>query len=147
MLIPTDVLTEVANRRSLHAGIPDPQSLNWVETAVLTDDEVLTHLQVNVALGGEGQRHLGESAVISTAYHRGLIAILDDRAAVAQADELGVPHYSTLWLVVEAYRTVFGRDRQRAAEAVDGLLASGMYLPISDGDSLVVWAYEEGILP
>lgn len=65
----------------------------------------------------------------------------------AQAESLGITSIDTLWIVVEAYRTVINRDRRRAARVVDALLDTDMFLPISSGDSLFAWAYEEGILP
>lgn len=98
-------------------------------------------------MGGGASQHLGECAVIACAKHRNLVALLDDRAAVAQADLLGVPSHDTLWLVIEAYATTFGFDRGRAVGVIDDLLATGMYLPIDSGEGLFSWAYEQGILP
>ncbi|MCL2667243.1 MAG: hypothetical protein FWF02_06000, partial [Micrococcales bacterium] len=89
--------------------------------------------------------HLGECAVIACAHHRGLTAILDDRAAVAQARRFGVPSRDTLWIVVEEYLST--GNRQAAARTVDDLLTAGMYLPVDSGESLFAWAYEAGYLP
>jgi predicted nucleic acid-binding protein len=71
----------------------------------------------------------------------------DERVAIEQADRLGVRSHDTLWLVIEAYKELFDRDRDRAALIVDNLSATGMYLPIGSGESLLAWAYEEGLLP
>ena len=98
-------------------------------------------------MGGEPDEHLGECAVIACAYHRDLVAILDERAAIAQADRLHVPTYDTLWIVIEAYKELYERDRDRTAKVVDDLLATGMYLPLTSGASLLSWAYEQGLLP
>jgi hypothetical protein len=92
-------------------------------------------------------QHLGECAVIACAQHRGHVALLDDQAAIVQADARAVPNHTTLWLVVEAYTTVFQFDRNRTIEVVDALIGTDMYLPISSGQSLFAWAYETGYLP
>lgn len=147
VLVPDEVGTEILAGRALYAGIPDPASTSWTRTTVLTEDEVFTQLLVKAALGGGPTQHLGESAVVACAKHRGFIALLDDRAAVAQADLHGVASHDTLWLVVEAYATLPDYDRDRVIEVVDDLLATDMYLPIDSGESLFAWAYEEGLLP
>ena len=53
----------------------------------------------------------------------------------------------TLWAVIEAYVTIFNRDKTRTADVVDALIATDMYLPIASGSSLFVWSYENGYLP
>jgi predicted nucleic acid-binding protein len=147
IVLPDDVCTEIQAGRALHTGILDPASTPWASTTVLTEDEVLTHLMVKAALGGGPRQHLGESAVIACAKHRGFTALLDDRSAVVQADLRGVVNHDTLWLVIEAYATLPEYDKDRTVEVVDDLLATGMYLPIDSGASLLAWAYEEGLLP
>jgi hypothetical protein len=72
---------------------------------------------------------------------------LDERSAISQADLHGVPSHDTLWLVVEAYATIFAFDRERAIQVVDDLLETDMYLPVDSGESLFAWAYQEGLLP
>jgi predicted nucleic acid-binding protein len=114
---------------------------------VLTEAETMTQLMVKAALGGGPTQHLGESAVIACAKHRGFIALLDDRSAITQADQHGVRNHDTLWLVIEAHWSLPDIDRTRAIQVVDDLLATDMYLPISSGESLFAWAYEEGLLP
>ena len=66
-----------------------------------------------------------------------------------QADLHGVQNRDTLWLVIEAYATVFEFDRERTAGVVDDLLKTGMWLPpeLTSGESLFVWAYEQELLP
>ena len=147
VLVPADVSTEIDRGRDRHQGTPPVSAVGWAELVVLSEPEIWTQLQVKAQLAGRPADHLGECAVIAVARHRDLVAILDDRAAVAQADLLGVASRDTLWIVVEAYKELFDRDRDRAAKVVDDLLATGMYLPVTSGDSLFSWAYEQGLLP
>lgn len=147
ILVPDDVDTEIQNGQALHTGIPDVSAVTWAEVTVLTFDEVMTQMAVKGAMGGGPRDHLGECAVIACAKHRQLIALIDDRAAITQADARDVVSHDTLWLVVEAYVTTFGFDQPRAAQVVDDLFATGMYLPIDSGASLFSWAYQEGLLP
>ncbi|WP_083409203.1 hypothetical protein [Mycolicibacterium rutilum] len=113
----------------------------------MTDEEEMTALRVKVALGGGTSRHLGESAVIACASHRKLTAVLDDRAAVAQARRLRVASIDTMWIVAEAYKSLFNRDRDQTVALVDDLLATDMYLPFDDGEAFFSWAWTEGLLP
>ncbi len=147
VLVPTEVNVEIENGRAGHPNIHALASVGWAELAVLTDEEEWTKLLVKADLGGGPLEHLGECAVIACAYHRSLTAVLDEREAVAQADARDVRSVDTLWIVVEAYKTVFGRDRGLAVQVVDDLLATGMFLPVRSGQSLFIWAYEEGLLP
>lgn len=147
ILVPSDVVAEIREGRARYAGIPDVDAAPWAQSTVLTEEEVGTQLLVKAAMGGAPNKHLGECAVIACAAHRALTALLDDRHAIAQADLRGVPSHDTLWLVVEAYATMFAYDRKRAVQVVDDLLATDMYLPIDSGESLFAWAYEEGLLP
>lgn len=147
VVVPTDVDAEIQNGRDRYPGILDPEALSWVEQAVLTEDEEWTQLEIKAALGGGPLEHLGECAVIACALHRGHVAVLDERAAIVQADLRGVQARDTLWIVIEAYATVFGEDRDKAIAVVDALLGTDMYLPINSGTSLIAWAYEEGLLP
>jgi predicted nucleic acid-binding protein len=147
VLIPREVHGEIEKGRDGFPDIPAVASVDWAEIAVLTEGEVWTQARVKAQLGGRAAEHLGECAVIACAHHRNMVAILDERAAVAQAQLLGVSTHDTLWIVVEAYRTVLGRDRAVAGRVVDDLIATGMYLPVDSGESLFTWAYEEGLLP
>lgn len=38
---------------------------------------------------------------------RGLVAVLDDRAAIEQADRLGLQSVGAMWIVVEAYKSLW----------------------------------------
>lgn len=147
ILVPEDVDTEIQEGQSRYPGIASVGTTSWAQLTVLTEDEVGTQFLVKAAMGGGPTEHLGECAVIACAVHRDLTALLDDRRAIVQADLRGVPSHDTLWLVIEAYATLFAYDRDRAAQVVDDLLATDMYLPIDSGDSLFAWAYEEGLLP
>lgn len=147
VLIPCEVDVEITKGRELHSGIPAVSTTCWARVAVLTDDEQWTAMHVKAALGGGKTQHLGESAVIACAHHRGLIAVLDDRAAVEQADLLKVRSIDTMWIVMAAYKSLYDRDRDRVIAVVDDLLETGMYLPFDSGEALFAWAYGQGILP
>jgi predicted nucleic acid-binding protein len=147
LLVPDDVDTEIQAGQINYAGIGDVASTPWAKLTVLTEEEVGTQLLIKAAMGGGPTEHLGESAVIACAKHRQLTALLDERRAIAQATQRGVASHDTLWLVIEAYTTVFNFDRSRTVRVVDDLIATDMYLPIDSGESLFLWAYEEGLLP
>jgi len=147
VVIPTEVGTEIERGRQVHADIPSVSAVPWAEIAILADDELWTEVGVKAQMGGGPYEHLGECAVIACAYHRELVAILDERAAIEQADRLGVTTHDTLWIVIEAYKNIFARDRKSTARVVDDLLATGMYLPVDSGESLLAWAWENGLLP
>jgi predicted nucleic acid-binding protein len=147
ILVPDEVDAEIQVGQALYPGIAGLGTTSWAQLTVLTEEEVGTQLVIKAAMGGGATQHLGECAVIACAMHRDLTALLDERSAIAQADLRGVPSHDTLWLIVEAYATLFNYDRCRAAEVVDDLLATDMYLPIDSGQSLFAWAYEEGLLP
>lgn len=147
IIVPAEVSEEIERGRDKYDGIPSVSSVSWAEIAILTEEEVWTSLQVKAQMGGQPTEHLGECAVISCAHHRDMIAVLDEQAAIAQADRLNVPTLDTLWIVIEAYKELFERDRDRAAKVVDDLLETDMYLPVTSGDSLFAYAYEKGLLP
>lgn len=147
VVVPSDVSTEIEQSREWHADIPTVGSANWAELVVLGEEETWTALEVKAQMGGGPHQHLGECAVIAYARHHDMIAVLDDSAAVAQADRLGVATHGTMWIVVEAYKELLGREREPAVEIVDDLLATDMYLPVTSGASLFSWAYEDGLLP
>lgn len=148
VLVPMEVSREVDAGRERYDKIHAVASVDWAELTVLTDEEQWTMLSLKAERGGtDPLKDLGECAVIACALHRGMVAVIDERDAIQQADEHGVPTIDTLWIVVEAYKQLFDRDRSRAAAVVDALIETGMYLPISSGESLFAWAYEKGILP
>ncbi len=147
VLVPTDVDREIKAGQEVHADIPDVGITPWARLVSPSEAEEWTQLEVKAALGGTATDNLGECAVIAVAKHRGMTALLDDRAAIAQADLHQVAHHDTLWLVVEAHFVLFGQDRGRTIKVVDDLIGTGMYLPIESGDSLFVWAWENGWLP
>jgi predicted nucleic acid-binding protein len=147
VLIPREVDVEIKEGRERHSGIPAVSATCWAKIAVLTDDEQWTALRVKAALGGGMTQHLGESAVIACAHHRDLIAVLDDRAAIERADLLRARSIDTMWIVMEAYKSLYGRDKDRVIAVVDDLLETGMYLPFDSGEELFAWAYSAGVLP
>lgn len=147
VLVPDAVNIEIERGRERHQGIPAVSSVHWAEVVVLTEEESWTQTLIKARLAGRDTDHLGECAVIAVAHHRDVVAILDDRAAVVQSDDLGVVSRDTLWIVIEAYKDLLGRDRGRAAKIVDDLLETGMYLPVESGESLFAEAYRQGLLP
>lgn len=147
VLIPSEVNTEIEHRRRKYPDIPVVSTTGWAAHTVMTEEEDLTALRVKVALGGGQLQHLGESAVIACAHHRELIAVLDARAAIAQADRFKVKSIDTMWIVTEAYTSLFDRDRDQTVAFVNALLETGLYLPFDNGDSFFAWAWEEGLLP
>ena len=72
--------------------------------------------------------------------------IVDDAAGRAAGMRFGIPAIGSLALIVDRMR-MDAIDRDAAAEFVDALLATGMRLPLQGGSELVVWAYENGLLP
>lgn len=148
ILIPDEVNTEIEKGRTGYPHIPSVDEVPWAKTTVLTDEEAFTLLQLKADRGGtDPLKDLGECAVIACALHRGHLAVIDERAAVVQAEAKGVAVVDTLWIVIEAYKVLFDRDKQKAAQVIDDLLETGMWLPIHSGESLMVWAYEDGLLP
>lgn len=147
VLVPSPVGTEIERGRDTYPNIPAVSAVEWAEIVVLTEEEEWTALQVKAQMGGDATEHLGECAVIACAHHRKLTAIIDEDAATAQAERLKVPVRGTLWIVIEAYKKLFSRDRELTAEVVDDLLATDMWLPVKSGESLLAWAWEEGLLP
>ncbi len=148
VLIPSDVAREIEAGRELHRGIDAVDEVDWACVVVLTDREVLTQLAVKQDMGGRDAQHLGECAVIACAESRGMVAVLDERAAVAQAEARGVAWVDSLTIVAQAHVALFDGDGRRTAAVIDDLLASGMYLPPDvTGAGFVAWAYVEGLLP
>lgn len=97
VVVTTDVNAEVENGRLSYSGIPAVSDVEWAELTVLTEEEEWTKLQVKAALGGfDPEEHLGECAVIACALHRGHVAIIDERAAVHQAEVRGVTTHDSL---------------------------------------------------
>lgn len=147
VVVPAEVNDEIERGRASYGNIPAVSSVPWAELAVLSDDEVMTELGVKADMGGGPDQHLGECAVIACCIHRKMTAILDERAAIEQADLRDVPTHDTLWMVIEAHKTLPDYDRARVEQVVDDLLRTGMFLPIDSGASLFAWAYREGLLP
>ncbi len=147
LLVPAYVNTEIENVSALCPDIPSVRSVEWAQITALTEEEDRTQIQVKAQMGGSIDQHLRECAIIACAFHRNLTAILDERAAVKQAQRLGVSTCGILWIVVEAYKTLYDRNRDLAAAVVDDLLAAGMHLPIDSGENLFTWAHHEGLLP
>lgn len=136
MLIPREVELEIDAARNLHAGVPSMDSVAWAERVFMSDDEEWTALQVKVVLGGGTQEHVGECAVIACAKHRGLVAVLDERAAVEQAKARNVLFIDTMRIVADAHKIIFAEDPSKTVALVDALLETGMWLPVKSGAEL-----------
>jgi len=147
VVIPAEVNAEIERGRERYPGIPPISAVGWAKLAVLDDDETLTALRVKAQMSGGPDEHVGECSVIAFAHHREMVAILDERAAIAQADRLGVMTRDTLWIVIQAYKDLFGRDGDRVAQVFEDLIGTDMKLPRITGESLVAWAYENDRLP
>lgn len=63
VVIPRPVELEIAVGGEGYSGIPQIRELDWVEVAVLTEDEDMTQLEVKAALAGGPEEHLGECAL------------------------------------------------------------------------------------
>lgn len=147
VLVPCQVDIEIARGSDRYPSIPSVSSVEWAQTVVLDDDDELAAMFIKARLGGGVDEHIGECAVIAYAQRRGLLAVLDDRAAVEQADRLGVESIGTMWIVVEAYKALWDRDANAMVAAVDALLDTDMRLPLRDGQEVFTWAYTEDLLP
>lgn len=147
VVVPSDVSDEIEEGRDRYPSIPSITSLEWVTLVVPDHDEEWTLLDVKAQLGGGPKKNIGESAVIAVAKHRGGVAILDDAGGRHEAAFRNVQQIGTLWIVIEAYKTLLHEDRPQAERIVDDLLATDMRLPVSSGANLFAWAYEQGLLP
>lgn len=148
VLIPDAVNAEVEIAREKYQDIPAVVECAWAELVVLGPDEGAVQLAIQSDMGAETPAdHAGEAAVIAYAQAHGCTAILDEREAISQADAYGVGARDSMWVVIEALHVLDGVDRAGAERMVDALLATGMWLPIKSGASLVSWAYEVGYLP
>jgi predicted nucleic acid-binding protein len=136
VLVPREVELEIDKARNLHARVPSLDSVAWTERVFMTDDEQWTATQVKVVLGGGTHEHVGECAVIACAKHRGLVAVLDERAAVKQATAHAVSSIDTMRIAADAHRTMFMEDLDQTVALVDALLETGMWLPVKSGAEL-----------
>lgn len=136
VLVPREVEVEIDKARKLHPGVPSVDSAAWAERIFMNDDEQWTALHVKVVLGGGTGEHMGECAVIACAKHRGLVAVLDERAAVEQAKLRHIPFIDTMRLVAQAHTEIFDRDQNQTIALIDALLATDMRLPVRSGAEL-----------
>lgn len=136
VLVPREVDSEIEVARNAYPGIPSVDQAPWATRIFMTEDEEWSAMEVKAALGGTRTEHMGESAVIACAYNRGLVAVLDERAAIEQADVRGVESLDTLHIIALAFHSIFGGDKERAIAAVDALLDTDMYLPCKSGAEL-----------
>lgn len=146
VLVPTDAAAEIDKYRALHPGIPSVDSVGWARPILLNEEEDRTQIQVKAQMGGSIDEYLSASAVIACASHRNLTAVLGQDVAIEQAHRLGVHTCDILWIVIEAYKTVYDENRGLAAALVDDLLATGVQLPFDSGEDLFTWAHHEGLL-
>ena len=85
-MIPRQVDIEIARGSDKYPSIRSVSSVEWAHAVVLDDDDELAAMFIKARLGGGVDEHIGECAVIAYAHRRGLVAVLDDRAAIEQAD-------------------------------------------------------------
>ena len=117
-------------------GVPTVGSTTWAGRIFPTSDEEWTAMQVKVVLGGGTKEHMGECAVIACAKHRKLVAVIDERAAVAETIARKVPFLDTMRLVANAHKSIFDQDESKTVALVDALLGTGMWLPVKSGSEL-----------
>lgn len=146
VLIPDTVNTEIEAGIEAGYDITSPRTLDWVEIGVLTPDEDLTQqfIKVDMPSGKNDppEKNLGECAVLACAKHRGMIAVIDDSDARAQARNRQLPSVSTMWIIAEAHKHLDDVDAEQLYQA---LLETDMRLP--HADSFVGWAQKKGFLP
>ena len=105
VLIPSEVNDEIESGRDRYFDIPSLKDIDWVELAILDQDsEYFTFLGAKGEMGGLSNQHLGECAVIACAHHRGMTAVLDERAAKAVAEQRQLDCVDTMWIAVDAIR-------------------------------------------
>jgi predicted nucleic acid-binding protein len=148
ILIPDAVNAEVEIARERYSGIPAIAECEWATLVVLGSDEGAVQLAIQADMGADTAfEHAGEAAVIAYAQAHGCMAILDEREAISQAEEHDVECRDSMWIAIEALHVLDDIDRARAEQIVDDLLATGMWLPVKSGASLVAWAYRVGYMP
>ncbi|MGN2636583.1 hypothetical protein ACTD5D_10405 [Nocardia takedensis] len=149
ILIPDTVHGEIEDGRARGYDIPAITDLSWVELGVLTTEEAITQLDIKVdmpsAKGDGPRKNLGECAVLACAVHRGMVAVIDDGDARAQARRRAVRFVTSLWIIAEARKTLDDVDSDTAEQIYADLLATGMRLP--KVESFIGWAYEMQLLP
>ncbi|WP_298808454.1 hypothetical protein [uncultured Gordonia sp.] len=145
ILIPDSVDVEISRGRERGYDLPDIDSLPWVERGILTEDEQNLQMLIKVDMpsGDVPTKNLGECAVLACATTRGMIAVIDDGDARAQARARNLRFVTTMHIVIEAYKR--SRDTEEAEQLYEALLATDMRLPRVD--SVIGWAYEVGLLP
>jgi predicted nucleic acid-binding protein len=72
--------------------------------------------------------------------------IIDEAVGRNIAERDGLLAKGSLWLIIQGYKSNV-LDRATAEIIVDDLISSGMWLPVTNGAALFVWAYTEGLLP
>lgn len=128
-------------------GYPAISECEGTELVVLDPDEGAVQLAIQSDMGAETAiEHAGEAAVIAYAQAHGYTAIIDEREAISQALERLVIARDSMWLACEALQVLDDVSRAAVERIVDDLLATGMWLPVKSGASLIAWAYEEGYM-
>lgn len=133
VVVPREVEAEIEGARDRHAGVPPLDQVSWAQRIFMTENEQWTATQVKATLGGGTEEHLGESAVIACAHHRGLVAVLDDKAALQQAKKRDVTCTNTMSIVAQIHTSVFHGDKARTTTLIDALLDTDMWLPVTSG--------------
>jgi hypothetical protein len=136
VLVPREVEVEIERARERHTGVPTLDQVSWAQRTFLSEDEDWTAMQVKAALGGGIREHLGECAVIACAHHRGLVAVLDDAAAVHQAEQYDAAWTNTIRIAAKIHGEVYGGEKTKTIALVDALLDTDMRLPVTSGAQL-----------
>ncbi|MGB2949249.1 MAG: hypothetical protein WBB62_10650 [Rhodococcus sp. (in: high G+C Gram-positive bacteria)] len=146
VLIPDTVNTEIEAGIEAGYDITSPGTLDWVEIGVLTMDEADTQLRIKLEMPSgkkdPPEKNLGECAVLACAKHRGMVAVIDDGDARAQARNRELPSVGTMWIIAEAHKQLDDVDAEQLYQA---LRDTDMHLPHTD--SIVGWAQKKGFLP
>ena len=136
VLVPREVETEIDRARERYTGVPTLDQVRWAKRTFLSDVEDWTAMQVKAELGGGTREHLGECSVIACAHHRRLVAVLDDAAAVYQAELRNVSWTNTMRIAAKIHTEVYGSEQAKTITLVDALLDTDMRLPVTSGAQL-----------
>lgn len=116
----------------------------WIEVDRTSSLELLTLFSWHHTNLGGGTKNVGEAFTLAFAEFRGIVAVVDDRAARASAKAKGVSFTGTLEPLVQGIRD--GRlSRGQACRVIDVLREHEAYLPC-DGDTFLARGVAHGHL-
>ena len=141
---PTEVLDEAQRGVLEHPAIGNLFGAKWLKIVELDIFATIRAATFKGELGGGPLQHLGECATLALAQSRGAAAVIDDRDGRRIGKRHSIEVTGSLSLVARAVR-VGTIDLDAAAEMVDNLVATDMYLP-TDGPGFEPWARSRGLL-